>query len=138
MTGLVCEFGTPLRDHRQPAQQRSCPVLASLIHRLRRPLRSAPPVGGGCASAPWKSRVERNGPSLPARRAARRRRKPTCCRSNSSKRLSAALASIGGDLSQQRRPQDETAGVEGLIVGHGQEQPKVVARKRPPARWGRR
>src|SRR6516162_631138 len=33
MTGLVCEFGTPLRDHRQPAQQRSCPVLASLIHR---------------------------------------------------------------------------------------------------------
>ena len=77
--------------------------------------------------------MERNESSLRARRAARRRRKPTCCRSNSSKRLSAALASIGGDLSQQRRPQEETAGVEGLIVGHGQEQPKVVARKQPPA-----
>jgi len=33
MTGVVCEFGTPLLHHRQPAQQRSCLVLASLIHR---------------------------------------------------------------------------------------------------------
>src|SRR5262249_51408948 len=34
MAGSVCEFGTPLLHHRQPAQQRSCLVLASLIHRL--------------------------------------------------------------------------------------------------------
>jgi len=81
MTGLVCEFGTPLRDHRQPAQQWSCPVLASLIHHLPHPFGSVPPVRSWCVSARLKSRMERSGSSLCAQRAARRRRKPTCCRS---------------------------------------------------------
>jgi len=81
MTGVGCEFGTPLLDHHQPARQPSCPVLASLIHRLLHPFGSAPPVRSWCASARLKSRMDRNGSSLHARRAARRRRKPTCCRS---------------------------------------------------------
>src|SRR4029450_5666491 len=83
MTGGVCEFGTPLLHHRQPAQQRSCLVLASLIHRLPRPFGSAPTVRSGCACARSKSRTERGGSGLRARRAARRRRKPARCRSNS-------------------------------------------------------
>src|SRR5215475_13947933 len=61
--------------------------------------------------------MERSGSSLPARRAARRRRKPTCCRSNSSKRLSATLASIGGDLSQQCRPQKKPPALKGAWAG---------------------
>jgi len=81
MTGVVCEFGTPLLDHHQPAQQRSCPVLANLIHRLPRPFGSAPPVRSWCACARLRSRMDRSGSGLRARRAARRRRKPACRRS---------------------------------------------------------